>query len=115
MSDQNWETQDHEALSQNSLTFEDSFFPALRNTDLTMRKGKLDIVKGPFNFVAKYSGQVMRVLITDVEAKPFRELSDSIFERDGKGGPDATLRDMQLFYPDITADTAVTAISYKPL
>lgn len=96
-----------------NLVFEDSFFPALRNTDVTLRKGDLNIITGSFNFVAKKSGEVMPVLVTDVQRKPFRELANEIFRRDGKGSKEATLRDMRMFYPDMTPESVVTVVSYR--
>ena len=100
-------------LSQ--LIFDDAFFPALRNTDVTLRKGELNVAAGAFNFVARRSGEVIPVQVTDVQCRPFRDIASEIFERDGKGSKEATLCDMKRFYPDMTPETPVTVISYKVL
>src|ERR1700722_371171 len=94
-----------EPLSQ--LLFDDSFFSALKDTDVTLRRGRLNVAAGPFNFVAKKSGAVMPVEVTAVECRPFREVAEEVFSRDGKGGKEQTLRDMQKFYPDMTPDSPV--------
>jgi len=97
----------------NKLVFDDAFFPALANTDVTLRKGELNILTGAFNYVAKNSGDVMPVEVTKVEHVAFKDLSSGIFARDGKGSKEQTLRDMARFYPDMTEDSKVTVVSYK--
>jgi len=104
----------NEPLPLKQMLFDDAFFPALRNTDVTLRRGELNVLTGAFNFVAKNSGEVMPVVVTKVECKPFKELSEEIFTRDGKGSKEATLRDMKRFYPDMTQDSKITVISYQP-
>ena len=113
MANSDWKTTDRTSVAGGSLVFDDAFFPALRNTDITLRKGALPVATGPFNFVAKDSGAVLPVIVTEVETAPFGKLSDGVFNRDGKGGRAQTLHDMQLFYPDLTEDSPVTAVSYK--
>jgi len=108
-----WKTSDDAAVAHGSLVFDDAFFDALRTTDVTLRKGELPVATGPFNFVAKDSGAILPVIVTSVETAPFKELPDDVFSRDSKGGRAQTLRDMQSFYPDLTEDSPVTAVSYK--
>jgi hypothetical protein len=104
---------DKNAAPLNHLFFEDSFFPALRDTDVTLRRGELNVLTGAFNFVARKSGEIMPVQVTAVECKPFRELADEIFVRDGKGSKEQTFKDMSRFYPDMTEDSKITVISYR--
>lgn len=96
-----------------SLVFDDQFFPGLRDTDITLRRGALNVISGPFNFVAAQSREILPVCITAVETCPFNRLPDSVFTRDGKGGKVDTLRDMRISYPDMNEDDEVTAISYQ--
>ena len=96
------------------LVFDDAFFPALATTNVTLRKGELNIVAGAFNFVAKKSGEVLPVEVTAVQSKAFKDLSEEIFKRDGKGSKEATFKDMSRFYPDMTPETKVTVVSYRP-
>lgn len=93
--------------------FEDNFFPGLKNTTVSMRKGSFIIAKGPFNFVARNSGDVLPVNVTDVTVAPFDKISDELIEKDGKGGRDQTFADMSLFYAGLTKDTNITVLEYE--
>jgi hypothetical protein len=111
----NWEAQDQASVAAKTLVFDDEFFAALRDTDITLRKGSLSVVTGEFNFVAAQSSEVLPVEITAIQEAPFKDLPDAVFERDGKGGRDQSFRDMSSFYPDMTPETIVTALSYQIL
>ncbi|HTK85102.1 MAG TPA: hypothetical protein VL625_08460 [Patescibacteria group bacterium] len=113
MSDNEWDSADKASVATGTLIFDDRFFPALRDTDVTLRRGTLVVASGEFNFVARDSGQVLPVIVTAIETGPFKSLSDEVFNRDGKGGREQTLHDMQIFYPDMDESTPVTAISYR--
>lgn len=113
MSDDGWDSADKASVETRTLIFDDRFFPALRDTDVTLRKGALIVASGEFNFVARDSGEVLPVIVTSIETGPFKSLSDDVFNRDGKGGRERTLHDMQIFYPGMDENTPVTAISYR--
>jgi ASC-1-like (ASCH) protein len=79
----------------------------------TVRKGIRKIESTLADLVAgKYR---LRVLVTDLDVKPFGTLSASDAERDGF----ETLADLQhalhRFYPDITQSDPVTIIGFRPL
>src|SRR3982750_3660351 len=113
MANDDWKTIDQASVQNGSLVFDDAFFPALKDTNITLRRGALVVASGPFNFVAKNSGAVLPVIITEIETAPFNALSDEVFARDGKGGRTKTYNDMRKFYPDMRPESQVTALSYK--
>ena len=114
MAGDDWKTLDQASMQNNAWLYEDAYFPALKDTNVTMRVGTRPVARGPFNFVAKNSGEILPVEITGVEIAPFKDLSDEVFQRDGKGGREQTFSEMRRFYPDLTPETPVTVLSYKP-
>ena len=57
----------------------------------------------------------LRVLVTDLDVKPFNTLSTLDAQRDGFDTLAELQRALHRFYPDITQSDPVTIIGFKPL
>lgn len=98
------------------LKLADDLFPSLLagSKTCTIRAGKRDYTAGPLVFSAVNSNQSTVVKVTAVVHKKLGELTDDEAQKDGAATAAEMAQALKRFYPDITAESDITIVTYDP-